>query len=166
MAIILLIPVICFAVLLLGSPELLAQKYTIPLFFGHEYIGSLLQIATILFIAYIVLLYIYFATKLSLAQRKNDILEQNVVEIKAELYNGQKKLLTNITDNFEEKMNTLELSTNAKLERIAKFNEYTLEKVLKETEGNFEKYKKEAREFLIEADVKDESVFKKLKIWK
>ncbi len=166
MALILLLPIIAFVVLLLWNTQILAQTYTIPLLFGYEYVGTFLQILTLTFAVYIVLIYLYHMAVIARAHSQNESLEQENVELKAELYNHQKDLIETIQNIFEERIDHLEGITSAKLERIAKFNEYTLEKLLKETHGNLEKYKKEAKKFLLEAEIKDESLLEKIKIWK
>jgi len=93
-------------------------------------------------------------------------MEREIVELKSSLYDNQKDLLNTIEGNFEVQFENFKKDNALKFDTMIRFNEYTLEKVLAETDGNFERYRKEADKLLAQAKGLDKGLLEKLKVWK
>lgn len=93
-------------------------------------------------------------------------LEQELVETKSKLYDGQKDILEKMHGDFEIQLETFKRDNEQKFDTIIKYNQYTLEKVLEETNGSFEQYKKETQKLLRQAKGLDNKLVEKLMFWK
>ena len=159
------LPLLLFVGIIFADTNLLLENYTVGPMFGYQYTGNVLQMAAIFFILYIILIYLYYTGVNVTQTNRIGVLEREIVELKSELYSDQAHLIEKVMNDYREKMDSLEKTTDAKLERIVKFNEYTLDKIVATTNSDFDKYKKETRKLLAQADIKDKTLLEKLKMW-
>ncbi len=117
-------------------------------------------------VLYAVVVYLAYSWVNSIQSHKLKKLDRQIVDLKSELYNNQKELLRTIREDYSVQLSNFKNDNDKKLETLIRFNEYTLEKVIDETSGNFTKYRKETQKLLAKSKGVDQGLFEKLKVWK
>lgn len=166
MKLILLLPILVYLGLLLVNMNLLQESQAINLFGAQIIEVPVFLFSSFFIVLYAVLVYFVYNGINAFQAHKIRKLDRQIVELKSELYDGQKELLQKVEGAFETHFQKLKKDNDMKFETMIHFNEYTLEKVLEETSGNFVKYRKEAEKLLAEAKGIDKGLLEKLKIWK
>lgn len=162
----LLFPVLLYLTLMLVNTELLQTAQQINLFGAQIITVPMFLFSSAFIVIYAMLIYLSYSGIHAYQARKIHKLERQIVDVKWELYNNQKDLLARIQWDFEMQFENFKRDNENKFETIIKFNEYTLEKVLDETHGDFLKYKKETQKLLNQAQWIDKSLLEKLQVWK
>lgn len=165
MKLILLLPILLYAALMFVNLNLLNNFQVVNLFWAQS-----LELPVLMFSSYFVVLYaivVYFAYSWvnSLQTRKIKKLKTKITELKSELYNNQKDILRTMSEDIRTQISEFKTDNDKKLETLIRFNEYTLEKVIDETSGNFAKYRKETQKLLSKSKG-DKGVLEKMKVWK
>lgn len=145
--------------------NLIRDFQTINIFGAQTFEAPIFLFSSAFIVIYAVLVYLVYSGINSLQSHKIKKLQREIVELKSELYNGQKDLLADIKNTYAEQLREFKTDNDQKLETLIKFNQYTLEKVIDETNGNFSRYRKETEKLLSEAKG-GWWILKKLKIWK
>ncbi len=162
----LLFPVLLYLALMLVNTDLLQTAQQINLFWAQSIMVPMFLFSSAFIVLYAMLIYLSYSGIHAYQARKIHKLERQIVDVKSELYNNQKDLLARIQWDFEMQFENFKRDNENKFETIIKFNEYTLEKVLDETHGDFLKYKKETQKLLAQAQWVDKSLLEKLQVWK
>lgn len=166
MKLILLLPILIYLALMLVNMNLLQDSQTINLFGAQDIQVPVFMFSSFFIVVYAVLVYLVYSGINSFQAHKIRKLDREIVELKSDLYDNQKELLEKIEGNFEMQFQNFKKDNALKFDTMIRFNEYTLEKVLAETDGNFDKYRKETEKLLAEAKWLDKGILEKLKVWK
>lgn len=121
--------------------------------------------SSVFFVVYGVLVYLTYSGLNSLQAHKIRKLDNEITKLKSELYTNQKGLLDEIRQEYKNQLFDFKQNNDQKFETMIRYNQYTLEKVIDETHGSYEKYRKETQKLLKEANA-DTSFLEKLKVWK
>lgn len=162
----LLFPVLMYLALMLVNTPLLQTAQEINLFGAQTLYAPMFLFSSAFIVIYAMLIYLSYSWIHAFQGRKIHKLERQIVEVKSELYNNQKDLLARIQWDFELQFENFKRDNGNKFDTIIKFNEYTLEKVLNETQWDFLKYKKETQKLLAQTKWVDKSLLEKLQVWK
>lgn len=166
MKLILLIPIIIYLCLMLVNIPLLRDFQTLNIFWATSIEMPIIMFSSFFIVLYAVFVYIIYSWVNSYLHHKNKKLERTIVELKATLYDNQKDLLTKISTEHNDQIATFKKDNDHKFETLIRYNEYTLEKVIEETNGSFSKYRKETQKLLANTKWVDKGIFEKLKVWK
>jgi hypothetical protein len=128
--------------------------------------APIIMFSSFFIVLYAVLVYVVYSWINAFQWHKIEKLNKEIVGLKSELYNGQKDLLSKIQKDYSEQLQEFKKDNDSKLETIARFNQYTIEKVIDETSWDFTKYRKETQKLLASAKWVDKWILEKLKIWK
>lgn len=159
---ILLLPIFIYLALMLVNAGLLWTSQEINIFWATIISIPVFLFSSIFLVLYAVLVFVIYDSHNYLLNKKNIELDKQIVALKSTLYDGQSELLWKLSNNYDKSFETFKKSHDDYFDRIIKFNEYTLEKVITETWADFDKYKKETKKLLNA----DKSIVDKLKIWK
>lgn len=162
----LLFPVIIYLALMLVNAPLLKTAQSINIFGAQNLEAPVFLFSSAFLVLYAITIYVAYSWIHGFQAHKIRKLEKQVVEVKSELYNNQKDLLARIQWDFEVQFENFKRDNQNKFDAIIEFNQYTLEKVLDETNWNFAKYKKETQKVLAHAQWVDKSLLEKLQVWK
>lgn len=165
MKLILLLPLVLYLCLMLVNMELLRDFQNINIFGAIMLEGPIVMFSSIFFVLYGVLVYLAYSGLNTLQAHKIKKLDNEITRLKAELYTGQKALLDELKNDYKEIIHQFKQDNDLKFETMIRYNQYTLEKVIDETHGSYEKYRKETQKLLKEANA-DTSFLEKLKVWK
>jgi len=166
MNLILLFPILIYLGLLLVNMPLLKDSQLINIFWAQTINAPVFMFSSFFIVLYAVLIYVVYSGINSFQAHKLKKLEREIVELKSELYNGQKDLLAKISWDFGVQFENFKRDNQNKFDTIIEFNQYTLEKVIDETNGSFAKYKKETQKLLAHAKSGDKGMIERLKVWK
>lgn len=154
-----------YLALMLVNMPLLQDSQAINLFGAQSIQTPVFMFSSFFIVIYAVVVYMVYSGINSFQARKIKKLERQIVEIKSDLYDGQKDLLAKMQWDYEVQFEKFKKDNENKFDTIIHFNQYTLEKVLEETNGNFTKYRKETEKLLAEAKW-GKGILEKLKVWK
>lgn len=166
MKLLLLLPILVYLWLMLVNVELMWQMQTINMFWAWEIQVPFLLISSFFIAVYAILVYFIYSGINSFQAIKIHRLEKEVVELKSQLYDGQKDLIKGMKEEFFTQFTGFKKEIDVKFHTMVDFNQYAIEKILEETSGNFAKYKKESQKLLSQAKGIDKNLLEKLKIWK
>lgn len=166
MKILLLFPVLLYLALMLVNAPLLQSSQFINLFWAVSIEAPLFLFSSAFVVIYALSIYLAYSGIRGYQLHKIKKLERELVEIKSQLFDHQKELLEKMHGDFEVQFENFKRDNEQKFDTIIKFNQYTLEKVLEETNGSFDKYKKETQKLLRQAKGVDSKLVEKLMFWR
>lgn len=157
----LLFPLFIYLALMLVNIDLLKTSQEINLFWASTINIPVFLFSSIFLVLYTILVFIVYDGNNFLLRKQNIDQDKKIVKLKAKLYDWQDELLDRINSDYEKSLESFQKDNNNHFDKIIKFNEYTLEKVITETWADFNKYKKETKKLLNA----DKSIVDKLKVW-
>lgn len=146
--------------------ELLRDFQMVNIFWAYQFEAPIILVSSVFFVLYAIVIYIAYSGINSYQAHKLWKLDKEITRLKSELYNNQKDLIAEIRWDYSEQLQKFKKDNDHKFETLIRYNEYTLEKVIEETNGSFTKYRKETQKILKDSWALWESVLDKLKIWK
>lgn len=165
MKFILLVPILMYLWLMLVNMNLLRETQSINLFWAQTIEAPIFMFSWFFIVLYAVLVYIIYSWVNSVQAYKIRKFEREIVNLKSQLYDEQKDLLDSIKSDYSKQFESFKKDNDRKMQTLVQFNEYTIEKVLDETNWNFTKYRKETQKLLSNVQVKDSWIVEKLKEW-
>ncbi len=174
MKLLLLIPLFIYIWLNLVNPTIMWQSFDINLF-GVKTITMPYIFVNVLFIVfYTLVIFIAFEWWIWLLKNKIKKLEKQLILTKAQLYDGQSKLLEEIKNFFESKLTEKEYRLEQQIEKITKqeqeilknYNEkFTniLQEIQNENKQVIEKIQQETKKTLQKLDLVDDSILEKFR---
>lgn len=141
---ILLLPLLLYAFLLAINVDLLSKVEKVNLFWAATVEVQIFLFSTIFIIVYLILAFFIYDWVNVLLKHKIKNLEEEVVQLKAKLYDWQKVLI----------------------DKIDKSNHETLEKIQKENLETLEKHQKDTDKILEKLNLVDKKVLDKIRAWK
>jgi len=150
---------------MLVNLELLRDFQQVNLFGAMILEWPVVMFSSVFFVVYGVLVYLTYSGLNSLQAHKIRKLDNEITKLKSELYTNQKGLLDEIRQEYKNQLFDFKQNNDQKFETMIRYNQYTLEKIIDETHGSYEKYRKETQKLLKEANA-DTSFLEKLKVWK
>ncbi len=158
----LLFPIFIYLALMLVNIDLLWTSQEINIFWATLLNIPVFLFSSIFLVLYAVFVFLVYDGQNYMLNKKNIQLDKEIVRLKSTLYDGQSELLSKLSENYTKSFESFKKSNDEHFDKIIKFNEYTLEKVITETWANFAKYKKETKKLLNS----DKNFVEKLKVWK
>jgi hypothetical protein len=146
--------------------ELLRDFQLVNIFGAYQFQAPIILVSSVFFVLYAIIIYIAYSGINSYQAYKIWKLNTEINQLKSELYTHQKDLLTEIRGDYAQQLEKFKKDNDNKFETIIRYNEYTLEKVIEESQGSFTKYRKETLKILKDTGSLESGVLDKLKIWK
>ena len=143
MKIILLLPIVLFLIIILGNSWLLLESQSIDILWIVTLDMPVALFTSVFLVTYAVLLFFIYDWIHAYSNYKIEKLEKLTTDLKASLYDGQDKLISKITKEFETYHNNSKNKDKDSLEKYISNNEKTLENMKKENEANLDRMRSE-----------------------